>query len=92
MQTREQECGGPNNKHQHLSPPTTTMVLGQLVFFDRDPSLWLTHITPKTSRGFAEPALPAPGMALVLVGLATVGFFTSNRPRDTKYDRKGHGE
>ena len=68
------------------------MVHGQLVYFDRDPSIWLTHTIPTASYRPMEPALLATSMALVMAGLATVEFFTPNRLRDVKYDRKGHGQ
>jgi len=73
------------------SLPITTVVLGQLVSFDRGPSLWLTHVTLRllvTSQSQHPRALYGSNSGC----LATVGSFTSNRPRDTKYDRKSRGE
>ena len=60
------------------TPLTTTMVHGQLVYFDRDPSLWLAHTIPRASYHLTEPTLLAASMPLVMFGLATMGFFTAN--------------
>ena len=68
------------------------MVHGQLVFFDRDPSLWLTHTTPRASYGFTEPALLATGMALGVASLATLVFFSCGLLRSVKYDWKDHSQ
>jgi hypothetical protein len=85
------ECGKYTNKHEQPSFDHH-MVHSQLVFFDRDPSLWLTHTIPRASYGFAEPALLATRMALSMAGLATLVFFSCRPLRDAKYDRKDHGQ
>ena len=66
------------------------MVHSQLVFFDRDPSLWLTHNIPP--HGFTEPALLAARLALGMASLAALVFISCNPLRDAKYGRKGHGQ
>ncbi len=68
------------------------MVHSQLVFFDRDPSLWLTHNTPRASYGFNEPAILAARLALSMASLATLVFLSCNRLRDAKYGQKGRGQ
>jgi hypothetical protein len=48
------------------------MVHSQLIFFDRDPSLWSTHTIPGASNGFTEPALLATRVALGMAGLSVL--------------------
>ena len=71
---------------------TTTMVHSQLVFFDRNSFLWVTHTVPRASHVYTRTTLLATSQALSTAGLATVMFFSSNPQRGAKYDRRDHGQ
>ena len=68
------------------------MAHNQLVFFDRDPPLWLTHTVPRASHAFTESALLASRVAFSMAGLATVMLFSSDPQRGERYDRGDRGQ
>lgn len=74
MKTRETNVAdmGTNTNNPHS---TTTMAHSQLVFSDRGPYLWLTHIIPRASHCFIGPALLATRLALSIATLVPVVSF-----------------